>query len=231
MKADTVIYPEDRVLVAVINRKRDFDHARDDHWYRIPQAKLTRGVNAEYIGFFLSRAFGEKNGGVHYYAQVKGIELAYRRWLLPEEHDHPRAEEKYYKVGLGELIEKDPPILNNSKRAIAFIYTTWDRFVQARTIADLYSKADYFVDRIYHALRSKGVNALRSWEAERKSYRYAPNIEIQCKDGSVIVCANPVDEALYFDWAMSQDAILSRIREEINKQGGLIDINAPFEGY
>jgi hypothetical protein len=224
-------YPEDRVLVAVINRKRDLAYARDDHWYRIPEAKLARGLNAEYIGFFLSRAFGEKNGAVHYYAPVKGIELVYRRWLLPEEYHHPRAEERYYKVGLADLIEKTPPILNNTKRSIAFIYTTWDRFIHARTIADLYSKADYFVDRIYHALRMNGLPAARTWEAEHKIYQYSPYIEIKCKDGTVKVCANPVDEALYFDWATSQDAIMARIREEIYKNGGPLDINVPLEGF
>src|SRR4051812_5357450 len=114
------MYPEDRVLVGVMNRQRDFAYARDEHWYRIPQARLTRGVYAEYIAFFFSRAFKERNGGVYYYARRKGLELLYRRDLLPNEANHKRANEAYYKVGLDELVEKTPPILNPTHRTITF---------------------------------------------------------------------------------------------------------------
>ena len=147
------MYPEDRVLVGVINRKRDFEYARRDHWYRIPLERMPYGVDAEYTAFFFSRAFQERNGSIHFYAELRGLELAYRRDLLPDETDHPRADGVYYKLQLGELIEKHPPVLNPTRRVISFIYTTWDRFASVGTIGDLYSNADYFVDRIYYALR------------------------------------------------------------------------------
>ena len=63
------MFPEDRVLVGVINRKRDLAIAQAEGWYRIPQRRMPRGVNAEYIAFFLSRAFKAQNGGVYYYAE------------------------------------------------------------------------------------------------------------------------------------------------------------------
>jgi len=146
------MYPEDRVLVTVINRRRDFVAARDEHWYRIPQVRMPGGVHVDYLGFFLSGT-GKRAGGVYWYAEQRGLELAYRRDLLPDEADHPRAGEIYYRVALGELVEKSPPILNSTRRAISFIYTTWDRFINARTVSDLYSRSDYFVDRVFYALR------------------------------------------------------------------------------
>lgn len=76
------MYPEDRVLVGVVNTKRDFAFARDDHWYRIPQQRMPNGVHVEYIALFFSGAvFKEKSGGVHYFAQKRGVELAYRHQL------------------------------------------------------------------------------------------------------------------------------------------------------
>ncbi|MBI5669430.1 MAG: hypothetical protein HZC41_15610 [Chloroflexi bacterium] len=147
------MYPEDRVLVGVINRRRDLEHARRDRWYRIPLERMPNGVDVEYIAFYFSRAFKERNGGIHCFAELRGLELAYRHDLLPNEADHPRANHVYYKVQLGDLIEKNPPVLNPTRRAISFIYTTWDRFACAQTISDLYSQADYFVDRVYYALR------------------------------------------------------------------------------
>jgi hypothetical protein len=161
------MYPEDRVLIGVINRKRDLEYARDHHWYRVPQQRMPRGVYTEYLAFYLSRAFKEKNGGIVYYAEQKGLELVRRKHLLPKEANHPRAENAYYRVALSDLIDKTPPVLNPTKRPIAFIYTTWDRFVHATQIRDLYSDTDYYVDRIYHALRDKGIRLARSASGKR----------------------------------------------------------------
>ncbi|MFN8378569.1 MAG: hypothetical protein U0452_07845 [Anaerolineae bacterium] len=132
------MYPEDRVLVGVVRRQRDLRLARDEHWYRIPVAHWPRDVDCEIVAFFLSRAFGPLNGGIRYYAEMQGLELAYRRDLLPSESDHRRADDVYYRVALGPLIEKQPPVLNPSRRRFAFITCTWERFSTALVIQDLY---------------------------------------------------------------------------------------------
>jgi hypothetical protein len=225
------VLPEDRVLVGVINRKRDLVAARDEHWYRIPQARMPNGIYAEYIGFFLSGAFKELNGAVHYYAQRRGLELAYRRDLLPKEKKHKRADDVYYKVQLGELIGKVPPIRNTGRRSISFIYTTWDRFVKAQTIGDLYSKADYFVDRIYHALRDTGVRPQRLWEAEARENDGGAQLRVMCEQGIVIASTDLLDGAVFLDEEVEEDALLAAILAEIARQGGPVTVNLPVEGY
>ncbi len=146
------MFADDRVLVGVMKRRKDFQIAREQRWYRIPEAQLPRGLNAEYIAFFLSgRAFRGRGGSIAYFARITGLELARRRDLLPDEAR--RAEALYYKVQFRDLIRKEPPILNEPARAVSFIRTTWDRFIQARTVSDLYSGAEFYVDRVYHALR------------------------------------------------------------------------------
>src|SRR5690606_37525144 len=82
-----------------------------------------------------------------------------RRFLLPDEPDHRSADQLYYKVVFDSLIEKHPPIVNNTKRTVTFIYTTWDRFSHARVIGDLYSQSDAFVARTEHGLRAGHVQA------------------------------------------------------------------------
>jgi hypothetical protein len=221
------MYPEDRVLVGVINRKRDFEHARRDHWYRIPQERLPRGVNAEYIAFYFSRAFKERNGGIHFFAERRGLELAYRHDLLPEEANHPRADGVYYKVQLDDLIEKNPPVLNPTRRVVTFIYTTWDRFVNANTISDLYSKADYFVDRVFYALRNHGIQAERTWEAEYRSQ--PPQLRILCQNGTFNASTEPSNGVFYLDDTQPEDSILAAIRAEIARQGGPLTIGIPVE--
>lgn len=141
------MHDDDRVLVGVINRLRDFEAARDEGWYRVPVGRAPRAFDSEVVAFYLSRAFGPQNGGIHFYARRHGHELVRRRDVLPDEADHPRAEQWYYLLQLGPLVPRTPPILNPARRPIAFILTTWDRFCAARTIADLYSRDGYYVVR------------------------------------------------------------------------------------
>ena len=99
------MFPEDRVLVGVINRKRDLAIAQAEGWYRIPQRRMPRGVNAEYVAFFLSRAFKEQNGGVYYYAEFKGLDamktilLTFKGWYTTPQL--MKAYEKKMKAGKG----------------------------------------------------------------------------------------------------------------------------------
>ena len=147
------MYADDRVLVGVIKRVKDYQIARQQHWYRIPQRQMPGGVQAEYIAFFLSgAAFRGQGGVIASFARITGLELARRRDLLPGEGQ--RADDIYYKLQFRRLIERDPPIVNSSKRRFSFIRTTWDRFVCAEAIPDLYSRAEYYVDRVYYALRA-----------------------------------------------------------------------------
>ncbi len=185
------MYPEDRVLVGVIKRKRDFEKLQTEHWYRVPQGQAGQGIYAEYIAFFFSRAFGELNGGIHYYARRTGIELVRRCDLLPEEASHPRAYALYYKLQIGELRRKDPPVLNAGRRVVSFIHTTWDRFVAARDLADLYSDADSFVDRVFYALERQGIHAERIRSGAAQS---GAQLRILCREGAVLASTVPLKE-------------------------------------
>ncbi|RPJ01263.1 MAG: hypothetical protein EHM39_03535 [Chloroflexi bacterium] len=227
------MYPEDRVLVGVIKARRDLEKALSEHWYRVPQGQAPKGIHAEVIAFFLSRAFKELNGGIHYYAERNGVELVRRRDLLPDESHHARADGLYYKLQLGALCRKDPPILNPTRRSFAFIYTTWDRFCAARVIADLYSEADHFVDRVFHALEDEGILAERIWEASRLSDDGGAQIRVVCVDGTVIASTAPRGEhvipleAVRSPRSMwrSVDAILEAIRQH----GGPLMAPVPIE--
>jgi len=220
--------PEDSVLVGVINRTRDLVYAQDQHWYRIPQERMPRGITADYMAFFLSRQFGQRNGAIHFYAELKGLELQYRRDLLPNEPDHPRADARYYRLALSDLHYKEPPVVNDTKRTITFIYTTWDRFVHARTIANLYSDSDRFVDRLFYALHMRGIEASRTWDAQRHADDFAPGLRILCENGSnVIASAHPVSGTIFLDQSMTEDSILQGILMQIARNGGPATVSVP----
>lgn len=227
------MYPEDRVLVGVINRKVDLDHARFDHWYRIPHGRAAKGIHAEYLAFYLSRAFGDQNGAVHYYARRTGHELVRRRDLLPGEANHPRADSLYYKIQLGELRQKIPPIQNPSRRPVAFIYTTWDRFVAAQQISDLYSEADYFVDRVFFALQRAGIPADSIWEAAQVSDDGGAQIRVACERGDFIATtAGPVEGRLHLPAERGPEAVeqvVEEIRARVAALGGPLTVPVPLE--
>jgi hypothetical protein len=227
------MYPEDRVLVGVINRKKDFDHARYNHWYRIPHGRAIKGIHAEYLAFYFSRAFKTQNSAVHYYARRTGHELVRRRDLLTDELKHPRANALYYKIQLGELREKVPPILNPTKRPVIFVYTTWDRFMAAEAINDLYSKADYFVDRVFFALRNAGIPSDRYWEATSVSDDGGAQLRIACQDGEIIATtAEPDADRLHLQANHGPEAIqqvVDEVRARVNKLGGVLIAPIPLE--
>lgn len=224
------MYPDDRVLVGVINRKRDLKYARDHHWYRIPQRRMPRGIHAEYVAFFLSgRVFKEQSGGIHYFARIRGLELAYRRDLLPQESGHERAEEVYYRLALDDLQTKSPPVLNPTRRVISFIYSTWDRFVHATQISDLYSPSDYYVDRVYHALRSKGIRSERFWESEARTLDYAPGLRILYDGGALTATTAENSEYFTLDREQAPDETLQAILEELKRRGGPALLGIPYE--
>ncbi len=225
------MYPEDRVLIGVIKSKRDLTFLRNDHWYRIPQEVFPRGVHTEYLGFFLSGSvFQEQSGAVHYYAPYRGVELRYRRELIPTQPMHTRANKVYYKIALGDVLVKSPPIVNTTKRAFSFIFTTWDRFVEATSIPDLYSESEHYVDRIYHALRERGITPTRTWENQNKGDPLAPSLNILCQTGAVVASPMPASGAVYMDAQKPEDAILNEILMLIAQNGGAVTLNVPVDG-
>ncbi len=227
------MFPEDRVLVGVINRKRDFDFVLREHWYRIPQDRAPRSIDAEYIAFYFSRAFKAQNGGIHYFARRTGHELVRRRDLLPAESKHARADKLYYKLQLGEIQSKAPPILNPTARPISFIFTTWDRFVQARTVADLYSKADWLVERVTFVLREIGITAERRWQDEDPARRVA-ELRVVCQQGIVTATTGDAGDGVIALPSGDQESDVNQstaaIQAAVESLGGPVFVNIPLEG-
>ncbi len=133
-----LIYPDERVLVAIVNNQEDWERVQDEHWYRLPVKHAPpNSPNFDWIAFYFSKIFNEDKWAIHFYARILGHELLTRRDLIPSEPNHKRAGDWYYKLALGPLQHKLPPIVSDSWRRIAFIITTGDRFEAAQEIKDL----------------------------------------------------------------------------------------------
>lgn len=133
----TEILPEDLVLVAVMTNPRDLEIARVLGWYRIPVAWTPKTLRVDWVAFYLTSAFGDDKWSIRYLARVRGHELVRRRELLRDEPDHLRADEPYFKIQLGPLVQLPKPILSRRWRRFTFLYTTGERLVRADEIKDL----------------------------------------------------------------------------------------------
>jgi hypothetical protein len=226
--AGSQMHPEDRVLVAVMNRPQDLQIARDEGWYRVPGETAPRGVFSEYVAFYFTAAFEEQRYAVHYYARRLGHELVTRRDLLPDEANHPRAEERYYKLQLGTLQKREPPIVSLRWRRISFIHTTWDRFQAAEEINDLFVEGDQFVDRLYHALREDGLRPERTYPVREANVEYVARLAVPCREGVLGIEIGDAQmtrtdsllltpEAVFSDLA----SCLQSVHVEVDRRGGV----------
>jgi len=148
--------PSDRVLIVLINNPRDLQIAREQRWYRIPQAHVPRNLtDADYLAFYQTRAFGKAKWSILYYAPVQGLHVVRRRDLLPDQPDHPRADDPYICVRLGAMQSLDQPIKGERGRRILFVMTTALQFMTARKVEDLLRKHPIAGDPLYRIVKGQ----------------------------------------------------------------------------
>lgn len=174
------------VLVAVLTRPRDLQIAREKGWYRIPVRHAPRRLAAEYLAFYLTGAFGEERWTVRYYAPVRRYHLVTRAELLPEEPDHPRAQDLYYKVEIGPLQELPHPIPSRRLRRITFIMTDLDRLLAAHEINDLWG-GDRRQDLLWQELKRHSLEPERGIEVREGEATYQVDFAIPCVQGTVAI--------------------------------------------
>ncbi len=191
------MYPEDRVLVAYLPTTNDFKILFQEGWYRIPQQYAPKGIHAEYYAFYFGRDFGDRKWAIHYYAEQRGYELVRRSDLFPDQPNHPRAGDLYYKISLGPLQMLDHPIVSLRWRRITFMHTTWDRFVEAREINDLLIEGGTYVDRIFATLKDKGVRVERNYSVKEDEPEYVVPLSVFCRDGRIDILQEqlPINES------------------------------------
>jgi len=128
----------DIVLVAIVPNPKDLEYARLLGWYRIPLKSAPKVIAVDYLAFYQTAAFEESNRWqIKFVAPVRGHELTTRALLFKDDIDHPRANEEYYKIQIGDLVLLRNPVFADRWRRITFFYTTGYLLNQATSIRDL----------------------------------------------------------------------------------------------
>lgn len=212
------MYPEDRVLIAYLPEPADFENIRNEGWYRIPEKHAPKGLHAEYYAFYFGANFGDEKWAIHYYAPQKGFELLKRTDLFPDQQDHPRADENYYKVSLGSLEKLAQPITSLRYHRIIFLHTTWDRFQDAREVNDLLVQGGEYTDRLYATLKERGIRAEFDFRISDGISDYTAPMVIHCKDGRIEI----PKAKLPMSWVKAED-LADDIERQVAAKGGIQD--------
>jgi hypothetical protein len=175
--------PYDRVLVAIMNSQRDWSLVQDEGWYRIPVKHAPEGYpHFDWLAFYFTKTFGENRWAIHYYAPVEGHELVTRRDLIPSEPNHAHAGRWYYKLQLGPLEHKIPPIVSARWRRITFLVTSGDRFMEALEINDLFEQESP-AGQLYVKLKEMGIPVEREWFIDEQGVVYTVDLALPLENG------------------------------------------------
>lgn len=178
------------VLVAIMNNLLDFIIARDQYWYRIPvhvvEDRLKERWPPQWLAFYQTKVFGSEAYAVNYYAHVLDIRKVFRWQLFPDQPRDQRGQQRYYQLWLSPLQRLPQPIFSRRWRRIIFIPTTWQKFINAVEINDLYDESP-LEDRLWTKLKRLNITAERQEFVPVKGCTYALDFAIYCASGKIDV--------------------------------------------
>ncbi len=180
------------VLVGVLKNPRDCALLRHDHWYRIP-ARYAPKKLFTHLAFYQPAVFGTEGKCIRYYAKVLERRSRLRRDLLPGELGHPRAQEPYVWLRVGNIQTLTPPIKNFLPRRISFGFTTLARLRTAKTVLELYDVAatETFLARALQEMDIPATPQYRIADPRAKTARYILDFAVMCRDGAIAIeCDN-----------------------------------------
>lgn len=178
--------PSSPVLVAVISRQKDLGIVKRERWYRIPVKSAPRG-RADYLALYQTKGFGDEGESINYYAKIWDCQVVKRRELLPDEEPHPRGDNDYYKLTLGNILRTPHKIYNETRRRVTFLFTTMEKLKKAGEITDLYVR-NPAEEILWTELKKNMINASpQHYVFEKGRCVHRLDFAIFCRNGKVNV--------------------------------------------
>lgn len=131
-------------LVAVVNSDEDLQRFTGEGTYRIPARAVGRSLSR--AGLYEARVLALYQtasiaaglpSAIELWGDIEHCELLPRREIVPEQEDHPSADELYYRIRVRDSHRFDAPILSRAPRRLLFLRTTRERLYNAADINDL----------------------------------------------------------------------------------------------
>jgi hypothetical protein len=166
----------------------------DKKWYRIPLRHAPVRLAAEYLAFYQTGAFAQAERWlVRWLAPTRGYFLATRRDLIPEEPHHPRADDPYFRVSLGEFLALPQPIPSRRLRRITFIPTTFGRLQRAQEINDLWIRSPA-QERLWEAMKLARLDAECEYPLRDDLPQCTADFALFCEKGRLAILVSDAIE-------------------------------------
>lgn len=174
------------VLIALLRDKKDFSILQTEGWYRIPVEHTPRRWPPVYIGFYQPKAFGADAYRIRYFGKVTKIERVQRRELFTNEFESARSNNLYHRIQLERLEPLPHAIPSRLARSVVFIPTTWDKFIRADELNDLFDES-LLEDLLWDELKRRNILAERQWPVFKNDLNYRLDFAFFCNNGKLNV--------------------------------------------
>ena len=176
-------------MVGVLKNKRDLNILLTHKWYRIP-VREAPARPFHYLAFYEPALFGRKGKRIRYYARVLNQQIAKRSDLLPDEPDHERAHDYYFRFGVGKIRKLSPAIRNIIPRRVSFGFTTLNRLLTSKNILQVYDVVPT-EEMVSEGLAEAGIKAIPQYYVLGGKKRYCLDFAVFCQRGAIVVeCDN-----------------------------------------
>jgi very-short-patch-repair endonuclease len=172
------------VLVAIMNDPADFAIAQERQWYRIPVNSAPKRWPPQWLAFYQTKIFSEEKYSIKHFASVRKIQTATRQELFPDEPQNEKSSRTYYQLMLEPLQTLSTPIISQRWRRIVFIPTTWEKFIQATEINDLYDESP-LEDRLWAELKQLLLLAERQYYLQVENQIFCLDFALFCRNGKL----------------------------------------------
>jgi very-short-patch-repair endonuclease len=176
------------LLVSILNNRRDFQILCEESWYRIPGESANKWLRhrwpPRWLAFYQTKVFQEEAYSIRYFSEVVDIKKVERRTLFPNEPPNPKQKKTYYQLIVKPLQVLSSPIYSRRWRRIVFIPSTWDKFMSASEINDLYDDSP-LEDRLWAELKRLDVDAERQEMVKVKGHSFFLDFAVYCMQGKL----------------------------------------------
>jgi very-short-patch-repair endonuclease len=172
------------VLVAILKELSDFAILREQGWYRIPVRTAPRRWPPKWLAFYQPQVFGTDAYKIRYYGEVSNIRTVERKDLFPNEFASELSNRKYYQLELKSLEERPEPLTSLRARRLVFVPTTWEKFVLAEQVNDLFDDSP-LEDRLWAEFKRMQMRAERQWRLQLKQIYYQLDFALFCNQGQI----------------------------------------------
>jgi very-short-patch-repair endonuclease len=180
----------EELLVAILPAVRDLKLALHQHWYRIPVATteklLKKRWPPKWLAFYQPKVFGPQAHSIYYFARVEGIREVFRWELFPEMPQTSKSQRRYYQLILSPLERLSAPIHCRRGQRLTFIQTTWEKFLAADEVNDLYDDS-VLEDLLWAEFKQRKIDALRQASVKVTHKQYFLDFALYCDRGKISV--------------------------------------------